>query len=149
MESFLIKEIDGKFAVNVALGDDRVSRIDSPFDADPAGGALAYVLNICERDVLGDALLQHSHHEVVGQLVLVGEASSGNRLKPGQKGFGRRVGMGAADGGHRLSPRIRSDRPSPRLTFNFEARSAERGSSPDRAGSVHGDASSRQNPAPV
>ena len=35
--------------------------------------------------VVGDALLQHAHQKIVGELVLIGETSSGNGLQPGKK----------------------------------------------------------------
>ena len=45
---------------------------------------------------VGDALLQHTNQQIVGELVLVGEASAWDGFKPGKEGF---VGLVALENG--------------------------------------------------
>ena len=58
MESFLIKQVDRELTVDIALGDDGISGTNGPLDADCAGRALGYVLDISKGDVVRNLLLQ-------------------------------------------------------------------------------------------
>ena len=58
MKSFLIEQIYGKFSEDVPLGDHRVLRAQAPLDTDCTGRTLSYILDVSERDIARDLLLQ-------------------------------------------------------------------------------------------